>query len=172
MYEERILAYIDIIGFSAAINKTIKENKEVDTETENILNVLHDINELNKNTSSVTTITSKVVSHFSDCVAVSYLKEEKSGVFNILKDILFLSCEILRKGYLFRGAITCGNLFHTKEKIFGPAMTTAVDMEKKLAIYPRIILDEEIITIAEEHPAEYYPQGTIKSYKKVDSKRF
>jgi hypothetical protein len=157
MYYEKILAYIDILGFSSAIKKTINENEEVEAETEKIFNLLEDIKNLNKDEdkASVTPISRKVVSNFSDSVAISYLKEEKAGVFHILIDILFLSCDILRKGYLFRGAITCGKLYHKQEKIFGPAMITAVNMEKKLAIYPRIILDEEIIAIAKENPAEY-----------------
>jgi len=169
-YDERVLAYIDLIGFSTAINETIKENKEDEDKIINIFNILDDINEINK--PSATPINSKTVSHFSDCAAISYLKEEKGGIFHILSDILFLSYGILQKGLLFRGAITCGKLFHTKENLFGPAMLYAVKMEKELAIYPRIILDKEILAIAEEHPAEYCPKGQLKVIKKLILKDF
>jgi len=154
MYQERILAYIDILGFSAAIKKTINKNEEVEAKTVNIFNILEDINEFKNKKYTGTSINSRVVSHFSDCAAISYLKEEKAGVFHILSDIIFLCYGVLQKGFLFRGAITCGKLYH-KEKLFGPAMITAVDMEKNLAIYPRIVLDKEILVIAEEHPSEY-----------------
>ena len=164
-YNERVIAYIDIIGFSAVINNTINENEEVEVVTEKIFNILDDINELDK---TLTPISSKVVSHFSDCAAISYLKEEKGGIFNILSDILFLSCGILQKGFLFRGAITCGKLFHTKEKLFGPAMLCAVNMEKNLAIYPRIILDKKILTIAEEYSTKKQLKVIEKTVLKKD----
>jgi len=169
-YNERVLAYIDLIGFSAAINETIKENEEDEDKIKNIFNILDDINELYK--PSLTLISSKTVSHFSDCAAISYLKEERESIFHILSDILFLSYGILQKGLLFRGAITCGKLFHTKEKLFGPAMLCAVKMEKNLAIYPRIILDKETLAIAEEHPSEYSPKNQVKVINKLIVKDF
>jgi len=156
IYEERVLAYIDILGFSDAINNTIEKNTEKETETEKINNLFDDVLKLKEiYFLADKKISSKIVSHFSDSIAISYLKNEEEGIFHILVNILISSLAILQKGFLIRGAITCGKLYHTEEKLFGPAMITAVDMEKNIAIYPRIVFDKEIISIAEKYPAKY-----------------
>jgi len=156
MYKERVLAYFDILGFSDRINNTIKNNTEKETKTKEINNLFDDVLKIKeKYRLDDNHFSSKVVSYFSDSIAISYLKNEEAGIFHILVNILSSSLAILQKGLLIRGAITCGKLYHTEEKLFGPAMITAVGMEEKLAIYPRIIFDNEIINIAEKYPAEY-----------------
>ncbi len=53
---------------------------------------------------------------------------------------------ILRHGYLARGAITEGLFYNDENNIFvyGKALTDAVTMEEENAIYPRIIVKKEI----------------------------
>jgi hypothetical protein len=156
-YEERVLAFIDILGFSESIKETMDKDTEIECETDKIYNLLEDVDALEikhiKNTDN-DMYASRVVSHFSDSIAISYLMTEKSGVFYILTDILFFCHTILQKGFLLRGAITCGKLYHSENKIFGPAMLAAHDMEQKLAVYPRIVFEDKIIAIAEVYPAK------------------
>lgn len=64
---------------------------------------------------------------------------------------------ILRHGYLARGAITEGQFYNDENNVFvyGKALTDAVTMEEENAIYPRIIVEKEIRDIL--------PQYFIKS---------
>jgi len=154
MYEERVLAYIDILGFSNAVEKTI--NKETESEiyyeTEKIDNLLDEENfhlNIREYLVSRQRINGKVTSQFSDSVIISYLKE--NDIYNILQDVYFLCVMALEKGFLFRGAIVSGKLFHTEKKIFGPALVEAVKLEKSKAIFPRIIVAKDILDIAKNN---------------------
>jgi hypothetical protein len=180
MYEDRVLAYIDILGFSEAIKKTIKEDgTESLLETQKIDNFFDKAQEeLNKYyPSGDTFINSKVARNFSDSIVISYLITEESGIFHLLAEVLFFCTTALQKGFLFRGAIVHDKLYHKENKIFGPAMIKATNLEKNLAIYPRIIFDDEILEIAEKYPAKYptkcpSKKEQIRVIKKLISKDF
>jgi hypothetical protein len=87
---------------------------------------------------------SRLATQFSDSIVVSYLLDERGAVFDMLYDIYLLQLELIRRGVLVRGAITAGKLFHDSEVVFGPALVDAAELEK-LATYPRVILDRDII---------------------------
>jgi hypothetical protein len=146
MYQDRVLAYIDILGFSDTI-KCTNEDK-----TKNISELLQCLQ------APGIQINNKVVNHFSDSIVISYPMETEAGVIYILVDILFKCVAILRRGFPLRGAIVCGKIYHTDSQIFGPALVDAYNMEKKLAIYPRIILDDNIREIAERYPSKDFSQ--------------
>lgn len=90
--------------------------------------------------------TSRKVTQFSDSVVVSYLRNEPhgAGVTSILMDVHNLQLALMQKGILLRGAVTAGQLHHDEKLIFGPALNEAVALER-LANYPRVILDGEIL---------------------------
>jgi hypothetical protein len=81
-------------------------------------------------------------------------------------EIVFFAVSALHKGFLLRDAIVCDKLYHTETKIFDPALVKAYQMEKKLAVYPRIILDDNILAITKEYPKKI-PFG--KENSKVES---
>ena len=157
MYNNRILAYIDILGFSDIIRKTVNNNEEVIPETEKIYNFFTEAQaqlkkkypDIDKNGCSLKT------NQCSDSFIISYEITEKSGVFHLLAAVLFLCVNALQNGFLLRGAITIGKLCHEEKIIFGPALVEAVKMEEELAIYPRIVFDDRILDIAKKYPASY-----------------
>jgi len=85
MYEDRVLAFIDVLGFSEAIKKTIqKDGIEVFHETQKIDDLLNEVHWqmngrdylLDKHLKE-----SKKTSHFSDSIIISYLPTEKLSFF-------------------------------------------------------------------------------------------
>lgn len=46
-------------------------------------------------------------------------------------------------GFLVRGGITIGPLYHDSNIVFGPALVRAATIEKDLARFPRVVLDSE-----------------------------
>ncbi len=62
-------------------------------------------------------------------------------LFNIVANIYN---EILRYGYLMRGAIAEGDFFHNDIIVYGKALVEAVNLEEKKAIYPRILVQKEL----------------------------
>jgi hypothetical protein len=154
MYEDRVLAFIDLLGTSAFINGTMENGVELEDQTKKIEHLFDDILGLFCSQTNLLndTLTTCKTSHFSDTIVISCLKTEKSGVFRILFDVLRLCITALQNNFLLRGAIVSGKLVHTETTIFGPALQTACAMEKKLAIYPRVILNDGICKIAENYP--------------------
>ena len=154
MYEERVLVYMDILGFTNAVKKTI-ECKETENflEIQRIDNFLGEvrfslsIKDLFPNESP---IKDRVTSQFSDSVVVSYSAD--NYFHHVLQDAYFLSVMALKKGFLLRGAIVYGKVIHSEEgkKLFGPAFLKAYDLERKEAKFPRIIIDESFLDKAKE----------------------
>jgi hypothetical protein len=154
MYEDRVLAFIDVLGFSDSIKKTMVEEVEDENETKRINNLIENVQwQLNygKENFDDSLRNSKIVNQFSDSLIISYLMTEESGIFQILLDILYLCATALQNGFLLRGAIVCDKVYHTEKKVFGPALVKAYEMENKMAVYPRIILDDSILNIAKSY---------------------
>ena len=175
MYVNRVLAYIDILGFSEFIKTTIGNGIEDESKTKMIDNFFNEAQEMlsKKYPFDDTFVNTKIVTHFSDSFVISYLITEESGIFHLLAEVLFLCVTALQKGFLFRGSIVHDKLYHTESKIFGPALVTASKLEKNMAIYPRIILDDEILYIAEKYPAKWpSKKEQIRVIKKLISKDF
>ena len=125
MYEDRVLAFIDVLGFSEAIKKTMSGNKEKFSETNRINSLLESIQKdfsVNEK-SNITNISkeklklingSRVVNQFSDSLVISFKINEESGIFFILLDILHLIMSSLQYGFFLRGAIVRNKLYHTQ----------------------------------------------------------
>lgn len=154
-YEERYCLFLDILGFQSHIDDTVslKVTSSQTMTFSNLKSALEKIHEgvhyrenLVKDNGK-TLVTSREVTQFSDSVIISYKKNETAGgtgVLSMLRDVHMLQLQLAPKGILLRGAITSGLLFHNKDFVFGPALNDAVTLER-LANYPRVILDDEIL---------------------------
>jgi len=175
-YQKRIIAYMDILGFSDKVLSTIDKDtgEEIVQKTNKINSLFENVKELKRKYKRTDNdVSSKRVSHFSDTVVISYLLEEEAGILHILINILSFCVSVLQNGYLIRGAITCGNLHHFENELYGPAMLTAYDMEKKIAFYPRIVFEKKIIDIAEKYPAKWLGKAEqLNSIKRLIQKDF
>ncbi|WP_139423188.1 hypothetical protein [Chryseobacterium mulctrae] len=142
-YENRICCFIDILGFKQHINETITSTGEDDL---NKIRSIQKILSLAKNlTDDGGFSKTKVTTYFSDSIVISYEFSEPSQVYHTLNDLMFVSFELANQGYLTRGGVSIGKLIHTNELIFGPALVKAHELESKKAIYPRILVDEDVI---------------------------
>jgi len=151
MYEERIIAYIDILGFTKKIENTV-ENLEMTQKIYDFISLVHKdfFKEIDKKEKFLDS--SYEVTQSSDCLAISYVASEKASVFRMLMSLLYLQIDAIQNGLLLRGAVTCGKLIHDKTHLFGPAMNAVVDMEKNISIFPRIIVNKEVLEKAIENP--------------------
>jgi len=148
IYKDRIFAFLDILGFSAAINKTVKNGNEVYSEIEKIKSLTqsfqYDIKQ-NKNRQDDFKIKSKIINRFSDSIVISYSPDDPVGIKEILVDISNYQLTALLFGFLLRGAVVYDKLYHIDTDMFGPAVIKAYELEKNMAFFPRIILDTSII---------------------------
>jgi hypothetical protein len=149
MYENRFFTFFDILGFSNAITKTMKNGKENKRYTEKINAFIEDIQKRLDYTSRVGDFekikTGIVFNQFSDSVIISYPMIKHALSF-LISDIIFIYVAAIQYDFLLRGTVVYDKIYHTEKKVFGPAMVKAYNMERKMAIYPRVILDDVIVT--------------------------
>jgi hypothetical protein len=50
-------------------------------------------------------------------------------------------------GFWIRGAVTVGLIHHDEHIVFGPALNRAYELESKVAIYPRILIDAPALAV-------------------------
>ena len=53
----------------------------------------------------------------------------------------------LKKGYLVRGGIACGDFYLNRDLVWGNALSEVVNLEEKIAIYPRIVVSENLLNL-------------------------
>lgn len=91
---------------------------------------------------------------FSDNILIAYEVnniEDKNNVYSAYKEIedflkFFLSM-FANKGLLFRGAITVDKLLINDLMVWGKGLSSVVYLEENVAIYPRIIISEDLLNI-------------------------
>jgi hypothetical protein len=110
---------------------------------------------------------SQRVTQFSDCIVVSYKVDEQSGVFNLLNNIAFCVIQLASQGFLLRGGVTVGDLYHTEKHVVGPAMIEAHRLESQVAKYPRVLIDPTLIAVARNAHNEDHAPDDEEEYVRV-----
>lgn len=172
-YEDRIVCFLDILGFKRHIRRT--DTKDSEENTRNINNIVSAIQDIRFFTDieELQETEGKQVTQFSDSLVISFLSNEESGVFHSLLLIMWIQVSLVKHGILCRGGIVRGKLIHTEKFLFGPAIVNAYKLESKAALYPRVILDETIILSGVEahgqHHFASHEEDSIMSLLKQDS---
>jgi hypothetical protein len=65
------------------------------------------------------------------------------GLQYLLFRVTQFALDLLANGFLLRGAIAKGPLYHSSTAVFGPAFLRAHDLEQNIAKFPRIIVDRD-----------------------------
>lgn len=153
------VAYLDILGAS----KYMQDNSE------QFLNDLNAIYENAMNDVIFTNVLSKkdiAIKIFSDniLIAVKTTKQDtdrQSKLVKIVNLVGNLYCNALHLGYLVRGSITEGKFYRNKTFVYGKALVEAVKLEEKIAIYPRVIIQDNLVSlipryITQDNDRKYY----------------
>jgi hypothetical protein len=138
MYNERYVAFVDILGFSAIVRKT-----DHDTTPNRIDALVKALTEIGSHHPAINEGDDFQFQSFSDSIVMSSASTF-TGLLHILHSISDLSIRLLRTGLLTRGGIAKGKLHHDQAVIFGPAFLDAYDIEENIAKYPRVILSREV----------------------------
>jgi hypothetical protein len=147
-YEERLIAFLDILGFGEIIRKSANNAGAVAT----IHKLLHDA----ANHASLPRdykfkhlkidINKYITWNFSDTVTIS-CPFESFDYLNFIVGWVEIFQHLMweRHSAFLRGSIVYGKLYDSKEMIFGPALVKAYKLEKKKAIWPRVIIHKSVI---------------------------
>jgi hypothetical protein len=132
-YEDRLVAFLDILDFRGMVNSTIdKDGNDVPNEIA-ALEAAYDT--IHRNWDSDPN-SSKQVTIFSDSIVISVRADEPSELFWTILEIKHLIMALVGQGILVRGALVRGRLLHNEKRVFGPALVEAYLLESKAALYP------------------------------------
>lgn len=133
--EKCIVAFIDILGVSAKIKNSVEE------AIQDIWVFCHRVMKTTYNTHIKVKI-------FSDNIflCASLGNGEDTQVLNdFLSIINDIETTMINVNHLFvRGAIVVGNVHFEENFVLGEALLKAYEIESKVAIFPRIVVDESV----------------------------
>jgi len=152
--EKSVVFYADILGFEEILKK--------DGENDSVLSAIKDaIAQSLKLGNSLSTIIEKSWFHqlmgnyryrmFSDNLYLSFKYNEESKEMLKLSTMLvslwarFYQFSLLSKRIFLRGAISYGSDYFDEHIIFSKALVKAYKIESNISIYPRIVIDKELV---------------------------
>ncbi len=167
-YEERIVLFLDILGFKGLIKDSI-EDAEKFQKIRTLIRVIRNVFNITQRTKE------RAITQFSDSLIVSFKITEKGEVAFLLAKTHELIKRLVLHEIVCRGGIAKGQLIHDHIFMFGQAFIDAYNLESKLAIFPRVIIvNESIITLGKKyygyHPANnsIYEDKELKSFTSMD----
>jgi hypothetical protein len=145
VYERRVLAFLDILGFRSLI----EDGREAE--------LLLILKRIQREFAEADVDPNRFVAEtaFSDSFVVS-MKVDESGfpATALVAYVIFHICGMLSNGILVRGGIAVGDAYHRNGIVFGPAMNEAYKIENELAIYPRVVLSDAVLEMLEKESIE------------------
>jgi hypothetical protein len=134
-YERRVVVFYDILGWRNHIEKAGKDLEKLGELRRLVL--------LHSRMLRLPTAVPVNVSTFSDNVVIS-LKPGKV-VTSLLLAMAAMVLSTASRGFYVRGGIAVGDIVHDDEVVFGPGLNRAYEIESKIARFPRIVVDQEVI---------------------------
>jgi hypothetical protein len=154
-YEERLVLFLDFLGFRETIEQSVDDASLLQAIVDAItaMTSLADESDVRS---------SQQLTQFSDSLVVSYRIDEASAVFWLLNSISFIITNLAVRGFLVRGGVAVGQLYHTDKMILGPGMNRAYELESQYATYPRVIIDQSVFDVASRfHAPQHSPQAEL-----------
>jgi hypothetical protein len=161
-YSQHLVAYLDILGFSAICSRSEGSGKRAGRhrkQLHRIFEVCSKAIESLKSKQGKSEINSLVI---SDSIFMSQkLRSEgtdPSDIANFLLAAGQVQYNLSLHGFWTRGGISCGELsFDDKRRqIIGPALIRAVELERKSAKYPRIVVDPKLMKLIMAEDAQSF----------------
>lgn len=89
--------------------------------------------------------------------------EASLGLVSLLSGIF--QAELATSSIFARGGISCGQLYMDEYMAFGPALVDSYNLEKYVAIYPRIVLSDALALHAKRHSVSYLGAAELPANK-------
>lgn len=173
-YEQRYVAFIDILGFKELIfrSKTAKSGPASIGAIHNAMSVQFSgfVSDYASFTETNYEAHDLRVNTFSDFVVISCTASEQ-GLDVLCFVVWSVARDWLSKGYLSRGGISKGEVIHqggTKDRpglVFGPAFIEAYQLEQDVAELPRVVVSKAVRKDVTEYQKN--GAGTIAAIKKL-----
>lgn len=141
-YKDRFIAFVDVLGFGSLIEASGLDPTRQARIIARIANAFTWAQERLDDTSGLHDLR---FTHFSDSFVLSASANSRYSLTLFLLNLSDVIDCCLSSRLLVRGGITYGSLVHDDQLLFGPAMNRAYYLESKIAKFPRVILDPDLI---------------------------
>ena len=178
--ENCLVAFLDILGFKSMIDAHINKKN---------ISMLDKIDYALKRAKWVTNKRKEqayaadydlgmVLKQFSDCMSISFKnpqkfseedKDELDGqLFFAIEAIRDIQIEMLESNVYIRGGLSLGS-YHKEnnERIFSDGLIKSYELEKEKAVYPRIILHDNLLSILKDMFENHEKGMTYIGIKKI-----
>jgi hypothetical protein len=73
-------------------------------------------------------------------------------LFHEIIAIVHAALEMANRGTFLRGGLTIGDAYYSETTMFGPAMIHAYELESRVAVYPRVVVDPAVVEALKREP--------------------
>ena len=151
-FEERAVAFIDVLGFSSLVKKAVIENSKRE-QLQFLVSLLEDVIPILGEGVEPTVPKHLVPKHIyiSDSIILSapindQAMKHYSGLEIVVMRAIQLTHRFLEAGYLLRGGISVGKVWHGESNIVGPAYEEAYEIQDTVC-KPCILLSESALRL-------------------------
>lgn len=136
-FEDRVVAFVDVLGFKSLVNSAVNSSQHLNQLSGLVDLLASAIPHLDKSVDA--SVPSHLIpqhTYISDCIILSAPIQDSNrpgynGLEIIVMRVIQLSHYFLSAGYLIRGGITTGKVWHTPSNIVGPAYQEAFELEQR-----------------------------------------
>ncbi len=150
--EERTVAFVDILGFAYDVRKLARRPAGLAGVVQALLGAA--VADPGDDEADVLSILATQegeerygrdlqAAFFSDCTYVS-ARGVEGGTDKVVGIVLGYTRNLLMRGFFVRGGIAHGLAAHRGGTVVGPAVLAAHDIESKAAVYPRIVVEDDV----------------------------
>lgn len=155
MYQESIVTFIDILGFSQLVASSRAE--EIDRKLRAVTQFATPADNEEFDEFEVETYEPTVIQFSDSVIRVRPLEspaniEYQIGIlFHEILDLVHAQGELANEGILIRGGIALGDVHIDGNTVFGPAFVEAYNLESRIANYPRIVIAPNLFAAAKSN---------------------
>jgi hypothetical protein len=150
IYAPHLVTYIDIMGFRDMV---------ADKSPNDISKVIRLVKEAFEPDKDLKKTYEESYVNFSDLIVHTIPLKSKANiqhrdglVFGRILDIVHGQAKLIDDGIVLRGALTIGGMEKSYNVLFGPALISAYDLERKSARFPRIVVDTALLQEFKANP--------------------
>ncbi len=134
-YREKYVVFLDLLGFRELVRKIGQDVLERHRVVEAL--------KLVRDTLGQDPAIGLRFTHFSDCIVIS-TDHTAHALWEIFRSVELLTLNLLQYDIFVRGGLSVGPAHHSKDFVFGEAVTEAYDLEHKEADGPRVLLSRKV----------------------------
>jgi hypothetical protein len=174
-----VVAFIDILGFKEIVeaNRKRKDNAILNSiqtalsdSYRNTVLLMHSMLPMYGETAEDKERLSNKLKYrlFSDNLFVAFEYEDdleyELAVYWVLNIAMSYQRKLLQSNIYVRGGIAIGQCYCNEHVIFSDALIRAYELESKIAKYPRIVVDNNVLKLLNKVDREHIFRRTLKKY--------